>query len=162
MMKTRVGLIGYGAWGRHHARAITAVADAALTAICARSPDSAAAARADHPDVAIYDDYRDLLGREDLDLCDVVLPSDLHYAVSREVLDAGRHLLLEKPMTLSVAHGRELIDLARARGRVLAIGHELRLSSLWGKAKTLIDAGAIGDPLHALIELWRHNRKSVV
>jgi myo-inositol 2-dehydrogenase/D-chiro-inositol 1-dehydrogenase len=155
MPAVRVGLIGYGAWGRHHARAIAAVPEAELTAICARSAENAAAARADHPHATIYSNYQELLGREDLELCDVVLPSDLHYDVSRAVLESGRHLLLEKPMTLSIRHGRELIELAQTRGRVLAIGHELRLSSLWGKVKELVDAGAIGEPLYALIELWR-------
>lgn len=154
-MSVRVGLIGYGAWGRHHARAIASVPEAELTAICARSAENAAAARQDHPRAAIYADYRDLLEREDLELCDVVVPSDLHYDVSRAVLVSGRHLLLEKPMTLSIGRCRELIELARARGLVLAVGHELRLSSLWGKVKELVDADAIGEPLYTLIELWR-------
>jgi myo-inositol 2-dehydrogenase / D-chiro-inositol 1-dehydrogenase len=155
MRTVHVGLIGYGAWGRHHARAIASVPEADLKAIVARSPESAADARREYPDAAIYADYRELLEHEDLELCDVVLPSDLHYDVSRAVLEAGRHLLLEKPMTLSVTRCRELIGLAQARGRVLAVGHELRLSSLWGKVKELIDAGAIGEPLYALVELWR-------
>lgn len=155
MPAIRVGLIGFGAWGQHHARAITAVAEAELTAICARSPESAAEARQAYPRAAIYADYRELLASADLDLCDVVLPSDRHYDVSKAVLESGRHLLLEKPMTLDIAHGRELIELAQARGKVLAIGHELRLSSLWGRVKALVDAGAIGEPRYVLIELWR-------
>ena len=155
MPVVRTGLIGYGAWGRHHARAIVAVPEAELTAICARSAENAAAARAEHPRATIYAHYQEMLERQELELCDVVLPSDLHYDASRAVLESGRHLLLEKPMTLQVERCRELIDLAQARGRVLAIGHELRLSSLWGRVKALIDAGAIGDPLYALIELWR-------
>jgi myo-inositol 2-dehydrogenase/D-chiro-inositol 1-dehydrogenase len=155
MPAVRVGLIGYGAWGRHHARAIASVPAAELTAICARSPENVVAARSEYPHAAIYADYQELLDREDVELCDVVLPSDLHYDVSKAVLESGRHLLLEKPMTLSVAGCRELIELARTRGRVLAVGHELRLSALWGKVKGLIDAGAIGDPLYALVELWR-------
>jgi myo-inositol 2-dehydrogenase/D-chiro-inositol 1-dehydrogenase len=155
MSRIRVGLIGYGAWGRHHARAIASGPATALMAICARSPESAADARREYPQATVYADYRELLEREELDLCDVVLPSDLHYDVSRAVLESGRHLLLEKPMTLSIASGRELVALAQARGRVLAVGHELRLSSLWGKVKELIDTGAIGEPLYALIELWR-------
>jgi myo-inositol 2-dehydrogenase/D-chiro-inositol 1-dehydrogenase len=72
------------------------------------------------------------------------------------VLQAGRHLLLEKPMCLRVAHCEELIALARAQKRVLAIGHEMRLSSLWGNVRELIAAGAVGEPLYALIELWRN------
>src|SRR5271156_3942821 len=94
----RFGLVGYGAWGSHHARAITQNAGAQLTAICSRSEASRAQAQADHPQARIYADYRELLAREELDAVDVVLPSDLHYEVARAVLHAGRHLLLEKPM----------------------------------------------------------------
>ena len=155
MPAVRVGLIGYGAWGRHHARAIASVPTAELKAICSSSPQNAAEAHEQYPQATIYADYREMLQKEDIELCDIVLPSDLHYEVSRAVLESGQHLLLEKPMTLSIAHCSELIELARARGRVLAVGHELRLSSLWGKVKELVDAGAIGEPLYALIELWR-------
>jgi myo-inositol 2-dehydrogenase/D-chiro-inositol 1-dehydrogenase len=151
----RVGLIGYGAWGRHHARAIAAVDSAQLTAICARSDESAAAAKADFPNATIFRDHQSLIEQAEVDLCDVVLPSDQHFAVSQAVLESGRHLLLEKPMTLSIAEGRQLIELASSKQRILAVGHELRLSSLWGKVKELIDAGRIGEPLYALIELWR-------
>ena len=155
MADVRCGLIGYGAWGQHHARAIASVGGARLTAICARSDESAAKARADHPHARVYADYREMLSREELGLCDVVLPSDLHFEVSRAVLESGRHLLLEKPMALSLDHCRQLVRLAKERGKVLAVGHELRMSSLWGKVKELIDGGAIGEPLYCLIELWR-------
>ena len=155
MPDVRCGLIGYGAWGQHHARAITTTEGARLAAICARSAESAAKARAEHPQAHIFNDYREMLAREELDLCDVVLPSDLHFEVGRAVLESGRHLLLEKPMALRLEHCSELVRLAKARGRILAVGHELRMSSLWGKVKALIDAGAIGEPLYCLIELWR-------
>jgi myo-inositol 2-dehydrogenase/D-chiro-inositol 1-dehydrogenase len=155
MSNVRCGLIGYGAWGQHHARAITSVEGATLTAIAARSEQSVAKARADHPGARVYGDYREMLAKEELDLCDIVLPSDLHFSVARDVLESGRHLLLEKPMALALEDCTTLVELAQSRGRILAIGHELRMSSLWGKVKELIDAGAIGKPLYALIELWR-------
>lgn len=155
MDQVRCGLIGYGAWGQHHARAITSVKGAELSAICAHSEKSVAQARAEHPRARVYDDCRRMLDDEELDLCDVVLPSDLHFEASRQVLESGRHLLLEKPMALRLDDCAELIRLAESKKRVLAIGHELRLSSLWGKVKQLIESGAIGDPLYALIELWR-------
>jgi myo-inositol 2-dehydrogenase/D-chiro-inositol 1-dehydrogenase len=149
------GLVGYGAWGSHHARAITSAPGAALAAIATRSPESQQRAKDEHPECRVYADYRELLAREKVEAVSVVVPSNLHYEVARAVLESGRHLLLEKPMALSLDHCDELIALARSRSRLLAIGHELRMSSLWGKVKQLIDTGAIGDPLYALIELWR-------
>jgi myo-inositol 2-dehydrogenase/D-chiro-inositol 1-dehydrogenase len=79
----------------------------------------------------------------------------LHYTVACDVLDAGRRLLLEKPMALGIAECNDLVHRAK-HGPLLAVGHEMRLSSLWGKVKELIDLGAIGEPLYALIELWRN------
>src|SRR5690349_17135404 len=102
MSDVRCGLIGYGAWGAHHARAIATAPGARLVGIAARSPESIARARADHPQASLYGDYRQMLAGEELDLCDVVLPSDLHFSVGRDVLESGRHLLLEKPMALRV------------------------------------------------------------
>src|SRR5688572_754162 len=112
MDQVRCGLIGYGAWGQHHARAIGAAQGATLAAICARSDESQAKARADHPNARVYGDHREMLARERLDLCDVVLPSDLHFSVSRDVLESGRHLLLEKPMALTLRDCDELVRLA--------------------------------------------------
>ncbi len=151
----RCALIGYGAWGPHHARAINETPDIELTAICARSAESQQRARQDHPAARVYTDYRELLQKEQLDAVAIVLPSDLHFEVASAVLQSGRHLLLEKPMALSVAHCDALNALAQSKGVQLAVGHELRQSSLWGKVKELIDAGEIGEPLYALIELWR-------
>jgi len=155
MTIARFGLIGYGAWGSHHARAIAAVPGARLVAVAAHSPASCARAAADHPAARVYDDARDMLAGEELDVVDVVLPSHLHHRVGRDVLLSGRHLLLEKPMCLELAECDELLALARGRNLVLAVGHELRVSSLWGRVKALIDEGAVGEPLYALVELWR-------
>jgi myo-inositol 2-dehydrogenase/D-chiro-inositol 1-dehydrogenase len=156
MKKVRFGLIGFGAWGGHHARAIAESAHAELAAIAVRSTARQAEAREQHPGVAVVADYHELLSRPDLEVIDVVLPTDLHFQVAADVLRAGKHLLLEKPMALKLTDCEELIRLAHERQRVLAIGHEFRLSSLWGRVKEMIDAGAIGEPLYALIELWRN------
>ena len=152
----RFALIGYGAWGRHHARAVSETPGAELAAICCRSDEARSHAAAAHPNVPLYDDYRALVADAKFDVGDVVLPSHLHHEVGRAVLESGRHLLLEKPMALTDRDCESLTALARGRGLLLAVGHELRLSSLWGRVKELIDGGDIGDPLHALIELWRN------
>jgi myo-inositol 2-dehydrogenase/D-chiro-inositol 1-dehydrogenase len=155
MTTVRFGLIGFGAWGSHHARAVSKTAGAELTAIASQSTASCAAARAAHPGVQVDSDYRAIVERDDIDVVDVVLPSHLHHDVGKAVLESGKHLLLEKPMALTVAGCDDLITLARTKNKVLAIGHEMRLASLWGKIKQLIDQGAVGDPLYLLVELWR-------
>lgn len=168
----RFGLIGYGLFGAHHAKAIATTPGAELRAIAVPSEKSQQAAKAAHPEVTIYSDYRALLERDDIDAVDVAIPNRLHYEVARAVLMSERHLLLEKPMALTLAQCDELVALAEKHDLVLAIGHELRVSSLWGGVKKLIDDGAIGQPRAALVELsrfpyrqgsggWRYERGSV-
>lgn len=152
----RFGLIGFGAWGQHHAGAIQKTAGAELAAICARSEASQAAAREAHPQARVYADYQELLADDSLEVVDIVVPSYLHHEIASRALQAGKHLLLEKPMAISLAECDSLISLAEQHQRLLAVGHELRLSSLWGRVKSLIDSGYIGTPQYALVELSRN------
>jgi myo-inositol 2-dehydrogenase / D-chiro-inositol 1-dehydrogenase len=168
----RFGLIGYGLFGAHHARAIAAAPGAELRAIVVPSEKSQAAARQAHPGAEIHSDYHELLARDDIDAVNVVVPNRWHYEVGRAVLESERHLLVEKPMALSLAECDELVALAEKHDLVLAVGHELRVSSLWGGVKDLIDRGTIGQPRSALVELsrfpyrlgssgWRYDRHRV-
>lgn len=152
----RFGLIGYGAWGRCHAVAIRQTEGARLVAIAARSVESQTAAREAFPNAEIVSDYHRLIERDDLDVVDVVLPSHLHHEVGAAVLRSGKHLLLEKPMCLSIEDCDHLIRLAQEHDRRLAINHELRLSSLWGKVKEMVAAGFVGQPQYVLVELSRN------
>lgn len=155
-LPVRFGLIGFGAWGQHHADAIDKTDGAELVAIAARSDKSTAAAKEAHPRSEVFSDYREMLQRDDLDIIDVVVPSHLHHEMGMAVLNVDKHLLLEKPMGISVAQCDDLLRLAEEKKRLLAIGHEFRLSSLWGRVKELIDEGFIGDPQYALVELSRN------
>jgi myo-inositol 2-dehydrogenase/D-chiro-inositol 1-dehydrogenase len=91
-----------------------------------------------------------------VDVVDIVLPSHLHHEVASAVLGSGKHLLLEKPMCLSVEHCDDLVRLARENNLLLAVNHEFRLSSLWGKVKELVDGGFVGEPQYVLVELSRN------
>jgi len=154
-MTMRFGLIGYGLWGRHHARAIAQAPGATLAAIACRSEATAAAARRDFPDVPVHLDYRELLARRDVDAVDVVVPNDLHAEVGMAALEHGKDVLLEKPLAPTLEGCDRLIATARRTGRVLSIGHELRLSNQWGAVKALIDTGDLGDVRAATMNLFR-------
>ena len=151
----RFGLVGHGLWGTHHGRAIAGTEGAVLTAVAERSEEGRAAAKKAHPGADVYDDYRRLLDRDDIEAVDIVVPSHLHYEIAAAALDAGKHVLVEKPMVLTIDHCQKLIALAERKGKVLAVDHEMRLSSLWGRVKQLIDEGLIGTPQYALLELSR-------
>lgn len=151
----RFGLIGFGAWGQCHANAIAEAEGAELAAISARSETSRQLAESQHAGVSTHADYRELIAREDIDVVDIVLPTYLHHEVGNAALTAGKHVLLEKPMALTVDECRELMESAKSKDRVLAIGHEFRLSSQWGKMRELIEAGTIGVPQYVLVELSR-------
>ena len=151
----RFGLIGFGAWGKCHAQAIANTPGAELCAIAAQSEETCQAARAAYPSADVDRDYAALLEGTDLDVIDVVLPSHLHHEAASAVLSAGKHLLLEKPMCLSVPECDSLIQLAKQRQCLLAVGHELRLSSLWRRVKEMVDEGFVGEPQYVLLELSR-------
>lgn len=151
----RFGLVGFGAWGRHHAQSIVAHPDAQLAAIVAPSEASRSAAAKDFPPAAIFSDHREMLAQMKLDLVDVVTPSHTHGEIAIAALEAGCHVLLEKPMALTIEDCRTMVQRARACGKHLAVGHEFRLSSQWGEIKRLIDSGVIGDPQYVLVELLR-------
>jgi myo-inositol 2-dehydrogenase / D-chiro-inositol 1-dehydrogenase len=159
MDSLRFGLIGYGAWGRHHARAIQETAGAELRTVCAASDASRAAARQD-TGVDAHSDYRELLARADIDAVDIVVPNYLHEEVACAALEAGKHVLLEKPMATSIEACDRIIDTARRHGRILLVGHEMRFSGMYGRIRELIDEGAIGEPRYVLVDLWRRPYRS--
>jgi len=151
----RFGLIGYGLWGRHHANAIAKAPGAELAAIACASETTAAVARRDFPHVPILIGYEHLLVRPDIDAVVISVPNHLHAEIGAAALAAGKDVLLEKPMATTLEDCDRLIAAARASGRVLSIGHELRLSAQYGRVKDLIDTGEIGTPRYLSFSLFR-------
>jgi myo-inositol 2-dehydrogenase/D-chiro-inositol 1-dehydrogenase len=154
-----VALVGYGAWGRHHARAIAAAPSARLAVIAARG-EAAAAARADWPEARLLADWREAVADREIEAAFVAVPNHLHAEVALAALRGGKHVLLEKPMALTLEQCDALVAAARASGRVLTIGHELRLSTQFGRIGALIDEGAIGRPEAVQITLFRFPYRS--
>src|SRR5512137_1439366 len=100
----RFGLVGCGAWGSQHARAIAKTPGARLAAVAEPSAQARAAAQSAYPGAKFYSDYREMLDRENVEVADLVLPPHLHFEAARAALSASCHVLLEKPMCLRLDH----------------------------------------------------------
>lgn len=151
----RFGLIGYGKWGRHHAAAITSTPGLVLTAIACATPGTASVARADYPGVAVTNRYRALLALPTVDAVAIATPNFLHAEMTVAALQAGKNVVLEKPMALNLADCAQINAAALAASRTVSLVHQFRLSTQWGAVKTMITNGDIGEPRFANVNLFR-------
>jgi predicted dehydrogenase len=158
----RVGIVGLGFMGRMHYRCWKALAEAKITAICEANPKVLAAAgepskgnvegAADHielKDLSVHTDLGDLLATESVDALSITLPTYLHADTAVKALEAGVHVLCEKPMALSVADCDRMVAAAKGSGRVLQIGHCIRFWPEYVVTRQLIQSGQHGRPIAA-------------
>jgi predicted dehydrogenase len=144
---TRVALLGGGFMAGTHARSYGALKDRAeVRVVCALEGADAIAADLG---ASVSTDWEDVIGRDDIDAVDVCLPTPLHRPVAEAAFTAGKHVLLEKPIALSLEDADAIGDAARATGRVLMVGHVLRYMPEIVELRRLVDAGELGRPLAA-------------
>ena len=153
--RVRTALIGLGRMGRTHAAALRDVAGLEVVAVVDPSPTSQAAADEFFPGVATFANYSEVFGL--VDACIIVSPTPHHPETVRDALQAGLHVLCEKPLALDVDVARVLHRTAVRAERVLQIGHWRRFSPPWSRAKRLVDDGTIGRPLWIRLSQWDAN-----
>ncbi|MCI0643106.1 MAG: Gfo/Idh/MocA family oxidoreductase [Gemmataceae bacterium] len=140
-----LGMVGAGRWGGNWLKTLAGLADVELRWCCDVSPASLDKVRRQFPHVRVTTRLEDLL--EDDALAGVVVASvaPTHYDVGRRVLQAGKHVLIEKPMTLRTADAIELTELAQRQNRVLMVGHLLEYHPIVRRIGEMIDQGELGD-----------------
>lgn len=125
MTRLRAAVIGVGYLGRYHAQKYAALEDVDLVAVVDENLARAEEAAREHGCRAVAD-FRAILG--DVDLVSVVVPTERHYAVARSCLEAGVHILVEKPVTRTLDEAEELIRIAAAGKRIFQVGHVERFN----------------------------------
>ncbi|EMM0380695.1 oxidoreductase [Pluralibacter gergoviae] len=139
----RVGLIGYGyASKTFHAPLIGGTSGMTLAAI---SSSDEAKVRADWPTVSVVADPQQLFSDPSLDLIVIPTPNDTHYPLAKAALEAGKHVVVDKPFTVTLSQARELEALARRCGRLLSVFHNRRWDSDFLTVKSLINDGTLGE-----------------
>lgn len=140
----KVGVIGAGSMGRHHVRVYSEMDECNLVGIA--DPDASKGELADRHQTKLFTDHHALLDLKP-DLVTIAAPTTLHYDLACDALDAGCHLLIEKPVSDDLDKAQQLIDRAAAVGRSIAVGHIERFNPAVVELKQLIDAGELGDVL---------------
>jgi len=159
-MPVRVGIIGLGFMGVTHFRAYQRLRGVRIAAVCTRSEKKL---RGDWRDVRgnfgpsggvqdmtgirTYREIEQILNDPDLDLIDICLPTDMHDEVAIAAMKAGKHVLVEKPIALTVERADRMLQVARETGRLLMVGQVLRFFPEFALIKRFLDSGEFGELL---------------
>ena len=166
--RARIAVIGTGWWSTYtHIPGLRDNPLAELVAICDANPERLQKAADAFPGHATYTNVNDLLAEEELDGVIVAVAHAAHHVVAAACLDAGRHVMLEKPMTLTAADARDLVDRAAAAERELIIGYPWHFTRTAQRAREVITGGDLGEPQHVvnayasmIIEFLRGNAEA--
>lgn len=146
-MKTRgIAVIGSGAIADQHLGAIREIPHAKLVGVYSRGADKAKKV-GEREKCKWTTDYKELLRDPDVDLVDIVTSSGSHASITREGLQAGKHVLVEKPMAMTSSEADELLALAKAKGLMLGVVSQRRFEDQHEAVKKVVDSGGIGKLL---------------
>ena len=142
----KVGLVGCG-WAARlaHIPALAKNRSAQLVAVCDRDEELARQTAREHGVRSYYTDVSQMLRGEDLRVVDICTPPATHHAISLEAMAAGCHVLVEKPLSHSVAEADEMVDAARQSGVKLCVVHNQLFLPVVLKARSMVAQGAIGE-----------------
>jgi predicted dehydrogenase len=141
----RIGVAGLGYWGPNVARNFDRLSEAELTWLCDADEERLARNGAAFPGARTTGSLDDLLADDSLDAVALATPVATHAALALRVLEAGKHCFVEKPLAQSVEEAEQVVAAARARERVLMVGHLLEYHPGVEALKQLVDGGELGD-----------------
>ena len=150
--KLKVGIIGCGGIANgKHMPSLSKVKQCEMVAFCDIIVDRAEAAAKKYgtPDAKVYEDYKELLKDESIDVVHVCTPNRSHSFITVDALEAGKHVMCEKPMAINSAEAKKMLDAAERTGKKLTIGYQNRFrdDSLYLKAEA--EADTLGDVYYA-------------
>ncbi len=141
----RVGVIGYGYWGPIVARNFHAHPDMTVAAVCDRHQAHLEKAASLGPDIRTTMEASEVLGAPEIDIVVISTQAGTHHALVREALGNGKHVFVEKPLTLKVSEGEELVALSEEKKRLLFIDHTFLFTPAFEKLQDLVRAGDLGN-----------------
>jgi myo-inositol 2-dehydrogenase/D-chiro-inositol 1-dehydrogenase len=152
----RVGVIGSQFQGDIHAASLQMVRhDAELVAVASPTPGNAAALAKRYAIPRFFTDYREMLREPDIEMVTITAPNRLHAQMAMDIAAAGKHVVCEKPMAMTIEECDQMMDAARRHGVLLMYAEELFFTPKYLKAKEMADAGAFGK-VHLVKQSEKH------
>jgi len=148
MSRPKLAVVGCGYWGQNLIRNFAELKEAEIKAVCDFDLASLARINRRYPGVELKPDYEDILADSRIDGIIIATPVATHYPFARMALQAGKHVLVEKPLTTSSKQALDLIELAEKRGKTLMVDHTFLYTGAVRQMKALIDSGELGDLLY--------------
>ncbi|HUT58370.1 MAG TPA: Gfo/Idh/MocA family oxidoreductase [Phycisphaerae bacterium] len=139
-----VAVIGGGGWGKNHVRNFAEIPTSRLKTICDLNEKTLAAHKAAYKSVEVSTDAAQVFADPEVQAVVIATDAPSHYRLARQALDAGKHVLVEKPMTLSPAEAEDLVRRADASSRVLMVGHLLEYHPCVLQLRDMVDKGRLG------------------
>jgi len=140
---TKIGVAGYGYWGPKLVRNLSETPMAALTWVADLDAERLDRLRAHHPSLRLTQSYDEMLA-SDVDAVVVATPIRTHYRLAKAALLAGKHVMVEKPLTASSREADELTDLAERRGLTLMAGHTFEYNAAIRTLREIVRSGDLG------------------
>ena len=140
-----IAVVGYGYWGPNLARSFAEVDGCRVVAVVDASPAALARAGKRHPGARLLTEWREALADPAVDAVVVATPVASHHEIAMAALRAGRHVLVEKPMTATAAEARALVAEAARQAVVLMVGHTFVYSSAVRRMRELVDRDELGQ-----------------
>jgi len=158
----KVGIIGYGYWGPFIARNIRNIEGLELQSICDKRDEACRKAANFYPEAKITADPREVIADPGNDAVAIITPVSTHYELARLALEAGKHIFVEKPFTLSSEQGEKLIELAQAKRKTIMVDHTFLFTGAVRKMKELLESNALGriyyyDSVRINLGLFQHD-----
>ena len=139
------GLIGTGMAGGFSARELEFVEGGFLGAVCSRDPEGVRAFAAEYGNPRAYTDYRDLIADPEVEVVIITSPTGLHAEMTLAAADAGKHVLVEKPLEATVEAGERMVERCRERGVRLGVIFQMRFGRVADMLRELLGSGGLGE-----------------
>ncbi len=137
-MKIQVGVLGVGYWGRKIVEEWSAIPNVKVRAVSDLSAKNLEQAKDRYGVEELFHDYREVLAIPEIKAVNICLPNALHFPACKEALEKGKHVLVEKPMTLTTDEGMQLVELAEEMNLTLSVGHIYRFNNALAEIRRLV------------------------